>query len=409
MGGPRIMSIKVKLENIDESDRYLYRARNIKIKLGTSKTIETPLRAITNTEMNAKASIPAEIPIFANMGVVEIKLTKEKKRNIISFLKKNSSYNSVRDSAYYNLQRMTYFPLSLVLIQPSSSAIFELHKTNRVDKFLRMTIDLQIRDLGLDIVTIPWLDLHPEEFIKIWNLYRDALPDNIEVIPTLRLLDSDPLEKYLSALDPYLDQIKFVIIPYKKIETNKASYDTLWTYLYDKDIAVILIDVKRDEASTTVPKASSFHYAEFILGDITSLEVPYGGGRSKKEDSKNKKEQPPIEAKLKFFDKEKLTVEPLSELIIENPSWKDLILQTLNREELVQEVLENYHKAQSDPKVLNVMKSISKVHEFIESQHEFKISQKYIKQADSIDYIKEKEALRKIFLGQKTLSDLFSK
>ncbi len=260
------MSIKVKLENIDESDKYLYRARHIKIKPNTSTTIETPIRAVTNTEMNAKASIPAELPIFADMGMVEIKLTTGKRRNIASFLQKNSSYNSVKDTAYYNLQRMAYFPLNLVLIQPSSSAISQLQKANKIPDFLRLTIDLQLRDLGLNIITIPWLDLPPDELIKVWKVYRDALPDNIEVVPTLRILEPDALERYLHVLNQYIDQIRFVAILYRKIETNKLSYDKLWVHLHDKDIATILIDVKRDEASTIVPTASSFHYAEFIMG-----------------------------------------------------------------------------------------------------------------------------------------------
>jgi len=397
------MSIQVKLNSIDDSDKYLYRARNIKIKPSTSTTIETPIRAVTNTEMNAKASIPAELPIFADVGVVEIKLTTGRRRNITSFLRKNSSYNSVRDAAYYNLQRMVYFPLNLVLIQPSGSAILELQKAGKVSSFLRMVIDLQLRDLGLNIVTIPWLNLPPDEFIKIWKLYRDALPDNIEVVPTLKLLEADSLEEYLHALSQYIDQVKFIMIPYRKIETNKPSYDTLWRYLHDKDVATILIDVKRDEASNIVPRASSFHYAEFIMGDITALEVPMGGGGKKPGDKKKRIENPPVETKLKFFDKDKLTVETLSNLIHEKPDWAEGILTTLNKEPFVRDALENYYEAQTEPKKLNILKAISKVHEFIESRQEFKISQKYIKQTDSIDYIKEKEALRKIFLGQRTL------
>ncbi len=110
-----------------------------------------------------------------------------------------------------------------------------------------------------------------------------------------------------------------------------------------------------------------------------------------------------METKLKFFDKDKLTIETLSNLIQEKPDWAEDILTTLNKEPFVRDALENYYEAQTKPKKLNILKAISKVHEFIESRQEFKISQKYIKQTDSIDYIKEKEALRKIFLGQRTL------
>ncbi|CUX78192.1 hypothetical protein CHITON_1413 [Thermococcus chitonophagus] len=390
------MALEVKLENIDESDKYLYRARTLKIRISTSKTIRAPIRAITNTEMNAKATIPAEIPIEADIGFVNIKLSSGQRRNIKAFLKKNSVYNRIRDSIYYHLLRMQYFPLNVVLVQPTQPAISLLKTKHLKEKFLRMVVDLQIRDLGLNVVTIPWIELTPKELANIYRIYRNNLPDDIEVIPILDISEAESLERYLEALNPYLDQIQFIGVIYKKIATHKASYDVLWERLYDKDIAVLLIDVQREGASDIVPKVASPHYAEFIMGDITAEWVPFGGGAQKLP-------KRPVDTVIKFFDRSKLTIENLRDFKWNYDDWIDTIASSLNYEKTVIDALQNYPEAQRNPEKLSIIKAISKVHEFRESRDEFKRSQKYINQTDSIDYIKEKEALKKIFLGQKRL------
>jgi len=397
------MQIRVKLENIDEEQKkYVYHTRMLRIKIGTSKEIKTPIRSVTNSEINAKAQIPAEVPIHADIGLVNIKLGAGSRRNIISFLRKNSVFNRVVDTAYYNLIKMQHFPISVVLVQPSRSAIQLLEEQKMKETFIRMVTTLQI-NLGLRIITIPWIRLTPQDLHNVVKDIKNEHPD-LEVMPILDLLEPDYLEKYLKELGLYYkesQELQLLGVLYKTIDRNIPSYEVLWKNVHDKDIATFLIDVRRYGASNIVPEVASPHYAEFVFGDIIARYVPFAGGGSESSEKRRKREKP-IDAKLKFFDKDRLTVEALRNIKERDIAWVEKIASTFGNEKTVIEALENYQEAQGNRKKMGILEAISKVHEYKESLNEFKKSQKFIEKGESMEYIDEKYALRRILSSKIT-------
>ncbi|MCD6571967.1 MAG: hypothetical protein J7K62_01705 [Thermoplasmata archaeon] len=397
------MKIKVNPKNIDTSEKYLYRARTTEIKVSSSRSIMTPIRAVTNSEMRAKQNIPTEIPIDAEIGNITIKLTSKRTHNVASFINKNSAYNTIKRKALYQLLSMQYSLFTYVLLQPTKEAIQFLHKTNQIEEFSRLQSILQAEDLNLDVITIPWLELPPQQFIRLHKRYVTQFPDK-EIIPFI-----DPKnERYLPEILTYLsknentDTVNIVGILYRPCSTHRISYDRIWKTFYDKDIGIILTDVSRTLLRDLSSNVSGVHYSEFFIGDILSSFV---GIRAPLDSEGEENSKEPIEHQLKFFRKEALDVLPLFDLKKVNPHWIDKIISEIG-EKSIRTALENYKEAENskdkkDKKV--ILYSISKLHEFKESRQEFKISQKYIKQTDSIDYIKEKEALREIFLRQTKL------
>ncbi len=389
--------IKVELKNYDTSEKYQYHARTLEIRVSSSTSITTPIRGITSTEMSAKATIPAEIPIDAEIGEIMIKLTTGKRRNIGSFLRKNSAYKSISRSLLYQKLTMQYFPLTFALIQPTNTAISFLHENNYVDKFIRMSLALQIEDLGMDIITIPWVAYPPEKLVKVYWSYQKSYPNKI-VVPFISLKDSHYVEKFLKTIAPYLDQMRFIGVLYKPVADVRPSYDHLWSTLYDKDVAIILADVKRDQDVSLVPNLSVPHYTEFVVGDVITREVPHGAG--------SYRPPHPIDTRIKFFNREDLTVNPLLKVKQEH-GWIERISEILGHEEFVVKALKHYQEAQENTEKFNILNAISKVHEFKESREEFIRSQEYIKQTDTIDYIKEKRTLKKVFLEMSRQKTLF--
>lgn len=392
-------SISVKLKNVDESDRYIYRARSIKIRISSSQSFETPVRAVTNTEMNAKASVPAEIPIDAEVGEVVVKLTspkvsnsKRKERDVLNFITHNKVYDRVNKSIQYQLLSMRYFPLRIVLVQPTNTALNYLHDAGLNQKFLRIVLDLQLR-LGLDLITVPWLKLNPSEIKKIYLSFSNNFP-NKELVFFLSPEDNKLLTEYLKIIDE-IEDIKFIGLLYKKIDTHKPAYDSLWEYTHDRDIAVLLSNVKRDGDIPFQQNLSVIHYAEFIVGDVISREVPIPAPSGDTYDM----------LKTKFFEKLDLTLRNIVELS-QNIGWVEKISKVLDNENSVIQALENYEEAKNDRDKLNVINSISKIHEFKESREEFITSRKYIEKNESMEYIQSKNTLKKLFL-QPSLSGWF--
>lgn len=388
------MRIKVKLENYEDSKRYRYHARTLRIRLGTSNSFSTPIRGVTNSEMSAKARIPTEIPIDAEVGEIIIKLTTGQRRNIESFLRENSTYKSVRKSLMHQKIIMRYFPLTFVLIQPTKSALSKLQSKKYKDKFLRMAFALQIEELNMELVTIPWIGLHPEELLEVYKDYQKSYPDRT-FVPFVNIEDNKYVEEFVEMFKPYTDQLKFIGVLYKPIGDARPSYDTLWDAFYDKDVAIILADVKREGDIPLIPNLSVPHYTEFVVGDIIARQVPHGGRFGK---LKKRKE---IEERVKFFNRENLTVNPLRK-VKEDPNWIEKISNSLNSEGFVVDALVHHNEVHGNQTKFNILfdilNAISKVHEFKESREEFLKSQKYIKQTAALDYIKEKETLKKVFL-----------
>ncbi|AEH06286.1 hypothetical protein [Methanothermococcus okinawensis] len=336
--------IVVKPLNIDDSPKYTYRTRVAKIKISSSVSIETPIRAITNSEMNAKKTIPTPVEINAEIGGVILKFTDKRTRNIKDFISKNKKFNDIKKVVISHLVTMQYFNLRYVLLQPTSSALNYLHTSDSIlEKFIRLQCILQkdIEEYNLNIITIPWLNLPIEKFKQVHKKYVESNP-NKTIMPVIdpgcdENLLNDILEYVISCEDN--DTLNLIGILYKSFRNYRVSYDTIWNSLYDKNIGIVMLDVKRSLSS--LYNVSGVHYGEFVVGDILSSYVGVGGPIQKTVNPK------PIGQELKLFRKRLLDVTSLSNEIISNPKWvDDIILET--NEKSIKNPLLNYQEAEHD-------------------------------------------------------------
>ncbi|MBA2858283.1 hypothetical protein HNP93_000984 [Methanococcus maripaludis] len=398
------MKLSVKPRNIDETDHYFYRARTTKLRLGSSKSITTPIRAINNSELNAKGHVPTIKELKPEIGGLFFKLstsTSKNARNIDDFVHTNEGYKKVLQAVNTKLLQTWHYFLTYVVLQPTKDAIQRLKNTHSVESFLRMQALLQINDLdevSLDVVTIPWLNLSSKEFIETHKRCLNYCPHK-NIMPILDpSCDEKTFLEILEYLDSYegTDMLNILGVLYKPVTSNRANYDKLWKIFHEKNICIVLMDI--DRALIKSNDVSGLHHCEFVIGDVLSLHIgnPPVFKNEETEDGV-KKQKPPIETELKFFSREDLKVLRLNELKRCNKLWMDDIIETIGAKS-IEKALLNYTEAENDEKKKEVLRSISKVHEFKNSCEEFVNSQKYINQGDSLSYIQEK----------KTLGDLFS-
>ncbi|MBB6067856.1 hypothetical protein [Methanococcus maripaludis] len=396
------MKLVVKPRNIDETDSYVYRARTTKLKIGSSKSIITPIRAISNSELNAKQQIPTIKPLEPEIGGLIFKLTTSSFRNIDSFINTNEGYKKILRSVNTKLLQMQHYFLNYVVLQPTIGAIQWLKDTKSVDAFIRMQLALQITDLdfvSLDVITIPWLNLSSKEFIETHKMCLKYSADK-EIMPILDpSCDEEKFLEILRYLDTYDEtgDLNILGILYKPVKSYRANYDRLWKIFHEKNVCIVLMDVERTIMQSK--NVSGLHHSEFVVGDVLSLFVSPSRPVDKKEKTETgtEKQEPPIENKLKFFSKNDLNIITLNKLKKNNKLWIDEIIESVGNKS-IENALLNYNEAETDKKKREILNYITKVHEFKNSCDEFVNSQKYINQGDSLSYIQEK----------KTLGDLFS-
>lgn len=400
------MKLSVKPKNIDETDDYFYRARTTKLRLGSSKSITTPIRAINNSELNAKRQIPTRKPLEPEVGGLIFKMTTSKIRNIDSFVNTNEGYKNILQNVNNKLLQMQHYFLNYVILQPTKGAIQWLKDTNSTDSFLRMQSALQLSDLdgvSLNVITIPWLNLSAREFIEVHKRCLKYCP-NKNIMPILDpSCEEQTFLEILNYLDSYDETGEFNILGvlYKPVVSNRANYDKLWKILHEKNVCVVLMDVTR--ALNKSQNVSGLHHCEFVVGDVLSAFVASNPPLPKKEENGQgtEKQVITIENELKFFSRNDLKVLNLKKLQKANKTWIDDIIESVGNKD-VEKALLNYKEADSDKKKKEMLNYVSKVQEFIDSRGEFVESQKYINQGDSLSYMQEKKTLGDLF-GQTRL------
>ncbi|MBO8182776.1 MAG: hypothetical protein H0Z28_08295 [Archaeoglobus sp.] len=384
-------SMKIKVSNIDETE-YVYTTRSLKIKFG-EKTIESPLRALTNSELIAKSNIPSEIPLQGEIAFIMRKLDK---KEIIEFMDNNRKFSRVLEYIEGYKLRMQHSDIVFSLIQPTRSALRLINRDEaRVSQFIRMNIKAQ-QMAGFESITIPWVGVGMRKAIEIYKSIERNLEN--ELIFFVDVSDPEGLGEivdYFKELNE-TGRINFVGVIYGSPRKNWPSYDILWRNLRDVDLAVIVADVERYENSRYL---SGLHLQEFIFGDIFALEMKrVYKGRSKDGEEKD------VGRLLKFFNRENLQVLPIKDTgfdVMEN------VAKEFGDDKKIKIALENYEEARRDDEKLSVLLSISKVHEFMASRDEFDVSREYIDKSETKDYIKEKETLNEFLRrikGQKKLS-----
>ena len=374
--------MKVQLKSIDEGNPNLfYTARYVDIK-PSSKTIHTPLRIINNVELNAKAGAGIDISLDSPIAGIHKSLNNT---TIKELLTTNSAPEKLIKWLENYSQQLQHSMLKLPLIQPPDNSFEGILKDKKnKDKLFRILYKIQ-KEANLDYICVPWFNYNVNETIKFYDTILKNCDDDFILYlnstsnPYDLKLVSDFLKEHIES-----DRIHFIGVLGKPARTVINSYDTLWEGFRESNVVLLLSDMERvdvDKADNS--NVSCSHLNEFIIGDLFMAKAFSGGGSKKKEFN--------VYDRLKFFNRNDLSVKP----IIHYPSeseWIDDIANTLNNYN-IRNKLENFEEANNNQEKYNTLNYISKIHEFVQSLNEFKISQGYIKKEESSAYIDNKNSL----------------
>jgi hypothetical protein len=375
--------MKVKVRSIDDrrSDLF-YTARTVEIKPG-SKTIKTPIRALTNGDLNAKAGAPIGIPLEAPIAGIHFKL---KNKDVNGILTKNAAANSLISRIEDFSQQMQHSSVILPLIQPPETSFKDiLAKEENRRVFFRLINKMQ-KMAGLTNICVPWLAFSKEKTVQF---YKEILKNSDDNYVFFLDAKANPDDVYYISnfLKQHIEteRIQFVGILHQHVRKSLRSYDILWENLKDSNVGIVLSDIDRVDLDnpTTAAYVSSSHLNEFIVGDVFMSRVSGGGGGGEPSHT-------PINHRLKVFNSNDLSVKPIEKY--SDPEWIQNISDTIPDPHL-QRKLENYHEASEDQDKYNVLNYVTKVHEYIRSSDEFVKSQEYIKKEESSEYIGGKSAL----------------
>jgi hypothetical protein len=374
--------MKVKIRSIDDRRTDLfYTTRSVDIR-PASKTIKTPIRALTNGDLNAKAGAPLDIPLNAPIAGIHFKL---KTKDVQGIFSKNATSNNLINKIEAFLQQMQHSDIVIPLIQPPSTSFGDiLEKEADKRTFFRLINQIQ-KFAGLSTICVPWLAFSREKTVRFYDEILQNSDDNF-----IFYLDADAnpddLEYILKFIKQQIEteRIQFVGILHQPVRKALRSYDVVWESLKGSDVGIVLSDIERVDIHNPISAAyvSSSHLNEFIVGDVFMSRVSGGGG--------GKPSQTPVSHRLKIFNSKELSVKPIEKY--SDKDWIQNITQTIPDNTLSRK-LENYQEADIDQEKYNILNYVTKVHEFILSSDEFVKSQEYINKEESSVYIKQKSAL----------------
>ena len=339
-------------------------------------SFETPNKAPTSTELNAKKNIAFDGP-FLN-PVFEI--TQRYTINNVSDLHKKNGVFSRRISEI-NAHSDTLVNRSLVKFFPQIPREVQLD-----DKDIRSFIDLQLES-NLNIISLPEVknDANIEDFKKNLEKYWDYsynINPHAVFMPYLNL-SQDPLlfKDKLSILEEYEGILHAIGIKFASIREFRPNLMTLASFS-DKDFWIHCSSSKRANWNSNVP-TSQIHVLQRYGVDTVSVEIPMGGGQVKN--------KPALDTR--YFNQEKVTIPKVSESIQEGDLICDCpICRSQNFKELTQDLSKYASKQKSINSVLN---DFSKIHEVYAATSEFELSRQRIKEGELNDYFRQKEGLKK--------------
>lgn len=379
------MRIQIKLKGNADPPKYSYHSRILSVKCSSSKGFQTPNRAVTNYELNSRAFLGRRQFLNSDIGV-SFKPINQK--NMLDILDKGKSLNRISREFGSSFKMMNYFNYSFAVPQPGDSTLKLLKSKRLIPRFTLLNPLIQFQeDVKVNALSLPWLNLSPQEFKKYHRESLDTSDDQYDVIPII-----DPacekLTPYLNYLNTYKEtgEVNVIGVIGRSYDTHISQYNNIWHAFKDKDVLITVLNIDR-AVSHIDTSLSPVHKGEFVVGDVFASKVPTGGSF----DPSSK----PINNQILFFDKDSLCVSTI-EYLKKHDNWKTKIINELedNESELI---LNNYTEAEGDKDKTNILRRLSRVHEFKQSRQELIDSQKFIAQDDIKSYMDNKPELKKAF------------
>jgi hypothetical protein len=283
--------------------------------------VSTPARAATLYEYNQKGRVPTETTIDNPISLSIRKLNASK---IEQILKENGAFHKLFTNirAADNMMRYSTFRAHILDItstpiidenkkQIGPSGIEFLQRNEKLrERFLRFIIKMQI-DLGLEVVTIPYLNLPFTDYKSLIKDVTNGLRTN-NLEPFLIFdLDYNEGHNFEDVISFLLKDIGIKLLGFrnKSFARNAVSYDILSKYV-DHDIALFSYDVERADIYNS--QISTMHYLPFFGEDIYAVKSP----RYKPKDNKNTHLPKAVEKEvIKIFEPNTLLIRPASERI----------------------------------------------------------------------------------------------
>ena len=349
------------------------KGRVLKIHAKT-QSFETPTKAPTSTELNAKKNIGFDGP-FLN-PVFEI--TQRFSPGSISNFYKTNGYHStkIRD---INAHADTLINRNLVKYFPQ----FRKDTILNDDDMLSL-IDVQLES-NINVISLPEVkedatkDEFKNNFEKYWKYCENEKPEAI-LMPYLNLSqDPDLFREKLKYLAEFEGSLHAIGIKFASPNTYRPNLRTLASFS-DKEFWVHCSSIKRAVWNAEIP-SSQLHILQKFGVDTVSIEIPMAMGEG------NAK---PI-LKTKYFNNEKVTIPSIEESIHDGSLICNCpICQQRNFNELT----EDLKRYQGDRSLNSVLRDFSKIHEVYAATSEFEISKQRIKEGDLNKYFSEKEGLK---------------
>lgn len=365
------MKSVIKNVRIKHGEELKGRVLKVHAKTGS---FETPTKAPTSTELNAKKNIGFDDP-FLN-PVFEI--TQRFTQGAISNFYKTNGYHS-RKIVEINAHADTLINRNLVKYFPQFRKDTILN-----DEDLLSLIDVQLES-NINIISLPEIKENTplvdfkNNFEKYWKYTESEKPEAI-LMPYLNLSqEPDLFIEKLKYLAEYEGSLHAIGIKFASPKTYRPNLRALASFS-NKEFWVHCSSIKRAIWNTDLP-TSQIHMLQKYGVDTVSIEIPMAGGGNKDK---------PL-SKTKYFNSEKVTIPDISESIHDGSLTCNC---PICRQQNFNELTEDLKRYQGDRSISAVLQDFSKIHEVYAATSEFEISRKRIIDDDLNNYFKEKEGLR---------------
>lgn len=349
------------------------KGRVLKVHAKTG-SFETPTKAPTSTELNAKKNIGFDDPFLNPIFEIVQKFTQG---SISNFYKTNGYHsNKIKE---INAHSDTLINRNLVKYFPQ----FRKDTILNDDDILSL-IDVQLES-NLNVISLPEIkeDASLIEFKnnveKFWKYSEEEKPEAV-FMPYLNLNQGpDLFREKLNYLADYEDSLHAIGIKFASPNNYRPNLRTLASFS-DKAFWVHCSSIKRANWNASIP-SSQLHILQKFGVDTVSIEIPMavGGGKDK-----------PI-LKTKYFNNDKVTIPSIDESMHDGSLTCNC---PICRQRNFNELTDDLKRYQADRSINSVLNDFSKIHEVYAATKEFDISRQRIKDGDLNNYFSEKDGLK---------------
>ena len=404
------MTLEVRVKSVDQESPHAYPSRSVEITTGTGR-VATPSRAATLYEYNKKASVPTNIPIDND---VSLAVKRPNAATLAWFLGKNGVGRRWGREMKGAAGRMSYSALSAYLVQPTTAGARAPKKGGRrggrtpaapsgigylgsspskMERFLRILLHLQI-DAGLDIVAVPYLGLPLSAYKETAkSVARAAGAAGAEPMFAFDLEYQKGGRGFEEAMSFFVRDVgaRLVAFPGRPYTSAPASYDVLAGYA-ESDVAFVSFDTERSYPGSN--PLSMMHSLPFIGTDIYAVKasrfVPGAAGGRPGGGGGGAATAAALDG-VKFFDPSSLTIRPSGERLGDPAALLGEIGEQDNA--WLRGILEECESVEGGQAKIDVLASVSKVHELKASTAEFGNLRGRISRGEAEAYVKEKPQL----------------